>query len=219
MHTGVVEHAETCRNKSNPMWCITNRVYVSHQALLLQAPARAHLALGVAEDDGLRDGERVVQVAQRVKLPLLALHRHKELLDALRAAEGFSWGLLLKCSIAMSNFHSSRSTALKEPLDALRAAHRFGWGLLIGFSTGMSNFHSSRSTATKNCLMPCARHKAFLLGSGIGMSNFHSSRSTATKKCLIPGAQHMALIEVCCIWLTIGMSNFHSLRSTASRPA
>ena len=32
----------------------------------------------------LRDGQRVVQVAQRVKLPLLALHRHKELLDALR---------------------------------------------------------------------------------------------------------------------------------------
>mmetsp|Transcript_29253 Transcript_29253/g.61929 ORF Transcript_29253/g.61929 Transcript_29253/m.61929 type:complete len:327 (+) Transcript_29253:678-1658(+) len=35
----------------------------------------------VAEDHGLRDGQRVVQVAQRVKLPLLLLHRHEELLD------------------------------------------------------------------------------------------------------------------------------------------
>lgn len=42
-----------------------------------------HLSLGVAEDDCLGDGEGVVQVAQRVKLPLLLLHRNKELLDAL----------------------------------------------------------------------------------------------------------------------------------------
>jgi hypothetical protein len=44
----------------------------------------AHLPLCVDKDDSLRDGERVVQVAQRVKLPLLALHRHKKLLDALQ---------------------------------------------------------------------------------------------------------------------------------------
>mmetsp|Transcript_21958 Transcript_21958/g.44648 ORF Transcript_21958/g.44648 Transcript_21958/m.44648 type:complete len:289 (-) Transcript_21958:452-1318(-) len=43
-----------------------------------------HLPLRIAEDDRLRDGQRVVEVAQRVKLPLLALHRHKELLDALQ---------------------------------------------------------------------------------------------------------------------------------------
>ena len=55
-------------------------------------PASTHLALGVAEDDGLRDGQRVVQVAQRVKLPLLALHRHKELLDALQGARVGGWG-------------------------------------------------------------------------------------------------------------------------------
>ena len=47
-----------------------------------------HLALGVAEDDCLCDGEGVVQVAQRVKLPLLALHSHKELLDALQRGGG-----------------------------------------------------------------------------------------------------------------------------------
>ena len=41
------------------------------------------LLLGVAEDDGLRDRERVVQVAQRVELPLLALDRDEELLDPL----------------------------------------------------------------------------------------------------------------------------------------
>ena len=43
-----------------------------------------NLPLGVAEDDGLGDGERVVEIAQRVKLPLLLLHRHEELLDALQ---------------------------------------------------------------------------------------------------------------------------------------
>ena len=50
------------------------------------AARRAHtdLPLGVAEDDGLCDGERVVEVTQRVKLPLLALDRHEELLDALQ---------------------------------------------------------------------------------------------------------------------------------------
>ena len=42
------------------------------------------LPLGVAEDDRLCDGERVVQVAERVELPLLPLHGHEELLDALK---------------------------------------------------------------------------------------------------------------------------------------
>jgi len=37
----------------------------------------------VDKDDGLRDGERVVQVAQGVELPLLLLDGHEELLDAL----------------------------------------------------------------------------------------------------------------------------------------
>ena len=44
-----------------------------------------HLPLGVTEYDGLRDGQRVVQVTQRVKLPLLALHCHEKLLDALQS--------------------------------------------------------------------------------------------------------------------------------------
>ena len=51
-------------------------------AHLLRQPV--HLAPRVAEDDRLRDRQRVVQVAQRVELPLLALHRHEELLDALQ---------------------------------------------------------------------------------------------------------------------------------------
>mmetsp|Transcript_73098 Transcript_73098/g.158084 ORF Transcript_73098/g.158084 Transcript_73098/m.158084 type:complete len:321 (+) Transcript_73098:2-964(+) len=51
-------------------------------AHLLRQPV--DLLLRVAEDDRLRDGERVVQVAERVELPLLALHRDEELLDALQ---------------------------------------------------------------------------------------------------------------------------------------
>ena len=42
------------------------------------------LPLGVAEDDSLSDGEGVIEVTQGVKLPLLSLHGHKELLDALQ---------------------------------------------------------------------------------------------------------------------------------------
>ena len=44
----------------------------------------ADLSLGVAEDDSLSDGECIIQVAQCVELPLLSLHCHKELLDALQ---------------------------------------------------------------------------------------------------------------------------------------
>jgi len=42
------------------------------------------LPLSVAEDDGLCDGQRVVQIAQSVKLPLLPLHGDKELLYSLQ---------------------------------------------------------------------------------------------------------------------------------------
>lgn len=42
------------------------------------------LPLGVAEDDGLCDGQRVVKVTQGVELPLLSLHGDEELLDALQ---------------------------------------------------------------------------------------------------------------------------------------
>ena len=50
-------------------------VLLSH---LLRQPL--HLPLGVAEDDGLGDGEGVVEVTQRIELPLLFLDGHKELL-------------------------------------------------------------------------------------------------------------------------------------------
>lgn len=49
------------------------------------------LPLGVAEDDGLRDGQSVVQITQSVKLPLLPLHCHKELLYPLQS-ELITWG-------------------------------------------------------------------------------------------------------------------------------
>lgn len=53
--------------------------------LACQENTRTDLPLGVAEDDGLCDGQSVVQVAQRVKLPLLSLHGHKELLYPLQS--------------------------------------------------------------------------------------------------------------------------------------
>eukprot|EP00906_Rhabdomonas_costata_P025811 RCo036865 len=43
-----------------------------------------HLLLGIAEDHGLGDRQRVVQVAEGVKLPILPLHSHEELLDTLQ---------------------------------------------------------------------------------------------------------------------------------------
>ena len=43
-----------------------------------------NLSLCVAEDDRLSDGECVVKVAKCVKLPLLLLNGHKELLDSLQ---------------------------------------------------------------------------------------------------------------------------------------
>lgn len=44
-----------------------------------------YLPLGVAEDDGLCDGQSVVQITQSVKLPLLSLHSHEELLYTLQS--------------------------------------------------------------------------------------------------------------------------------------
>ena len=44
-----------------------------------------HLPLGVAEDDGLCDGEGVVKVTQSVKLPLFTLDRHEKLLDSFQS--------------------------------------------------------------------------------------------------------------------------------------
>lgn len=44
-----------------------------------------HLPLGVAEDDGLCYGQRVVQVAKCVKLPLFSLDGDEELLDAFQS--------------------------------------------------------------------------------------------------------------------------------------
>lgn len=44
---------------------------------------QTHLAAGVGEDDRLGDGQGLVQIAQRVQLPLLLLHIHVKLLDTL----------------------------------------------------------------------------------------------------------------------------------------
>lgn len=60
------------------MHAADRKVCLAH---LLRQPL-SFLAL-VAEDDGLRDSQRVVQVAQRLKLELLSFHGYEELLDAL----------------------------------------------------------------------------------------------------------------------------------------
>ena len=56
-----------------------SEVCLSH---LLRQPL--HLSLCVAEDDRLSDGQGVVEVTERVKLPLLLLYGNEELLDALK---------------------------------------------------------------------------------------------------------------------------------------
>lgn len=43
------------------------------------------LPLGVAEDHGLGDGQSVVQITKSIKLPLLPLYCHKELLYPLQS--------------------------------------------------------------------------------------------------------------------------------------
>lgn len=43
-----------------------------------------YLPFGVTKDDRLCDGECVVQVTERIKLPLFSLNGHKELLNALQ---------------------------------------------------------------------------------------------------------------------------------------
>jgi hypothetical protein len=44
---------------------------------------RKYLSLGVAENNGLGDTDRLVQIAQRVEFPVLLLDSDKELLDTL----------------------------------------------------------------------------------------------------------------------------------------
>ena len=44
----------------------------------------SHLALCVAEYNRLCDGQGIVEITERVKLPLLTFHCHKELLDSLQ---------------------------------------------------------------------------------------------------------------------------------------
>ena len=45
---------------------------------------RTHLAACIAENNGLCDRQRVVQVAQRIELPVFLLDGDEELLDALQ---------------------------------------------------------------------------------------------------------------------------------------
>lgn len=44
-----------------------------------------HLPLGVAEDDSLGDGQRVVEITESIELPFLSFHGHEELFDAFQS--------------------------------------------------------------------------------------------------------------------------------------
>ena len=79
-HDHEIQHSEMS-SLPNTTLCYSHNGHLYLQRLCSDD---THLSLGVAEDDGLGDGEGVVEVTQRVKLPLLTLHRHKELLDALQ---------------------------------------------------------------------------------------------------------------------------------------
>ena len=43
------------------------------------------LALGVAKDDSLRDGQRIVQITQCVKFPFFTFNGHEKLFDAFQS--------------------------------------------------------------------------------------------------------------------------------------
>jgi len=68
------------------------------------------LAAGVAENDSLGDVERIVQVAQSVELPLLAVNRNVELLNS------------LECELV--SLHENSDGAVHEALGDLEG---FGW--------------------------------------------------------------------------------------------
>ncbi len=57
-------------------------------ALLHHLRQPVHLPPRVAVDDRLRDGERLVEVAERVELPVLPLHRDVKLLDTWPGGRG-----------------------------------------------------------------------------------------------------------------------------------
>jgi hypothetical protein len=40
-----------------------------------------HFTTSVAEDHGLSDTQRIIQIAQRLQLPIFPLNKHEELLD------------------------------------------------------------------------------------------------------------------------------------------
>ena len=61
-----------------------HRVYIKYLRFEVDFlnEAVAYLAFSIAEDDSLRDRQRIVEITECVKLPFLSLYRYKELLDA-----------------------------------------------------------------------------------------------------------------------------------------
>ena len=83
-----------------------SEVSLSH---LLRQPR--NFSLCVTEDDCLCDGQSVVEVTECVKLPLLLLYGHKELLDALKGQ------LVTAESILILIFSLTILTSLRLPFD------------------------------------------------------------------------------------------------------
>lgn len=90
--------------------------------LTCQENTHTDLPLGVAEDDGLCDGQSVVQIAQRVKLPLLSLHGDEELLYSLQSQLVTAERRLVLGRGASSGFSA------RFPLSSLNGSSAFVWG-------------------------------------------------------------------------------------------
>lgn len=81
------------------------------------------LPLGVAEDHGLGDGQSVVQITKSIKLPLLPLYCHKELLYPLQSQ-----------LITEGVRHNRKKTDYKETFSVDNSYHSFPVQLLNGNS-------------------------------------------------------------------------------------
>ena len=91
-----------------------------------------HLSLCVAEDDRLCDGQGVVEVTERVKLPLLLLYGNKELLDALKSQ------LITEENRLLSNDYFSLS--LSNELEVMIPFDKDANGISHKFSCHLQNF-------------------------------------------------------------------------------
>ena len=87
-----VKFASIIFSVNQSTWCTQTHWPINLQHQLIKSRVTTelwclgtHLPLGVAEDDGLCDGEGVVKVTQSVELPLFTLDRHEKLFDSFQS--------------------------------------------------------------------------------------------------------------------------------------